>query len=126
MTGWRVTYRVLWAGFLLAAALNVLHVRAGVLTSYLADVVLPALLYVASRGLVSGARPLPIVRWIGRTPERAASVWFLASAATEVSQRFFPLGMFAGRFDPWDLVAFGVGIGGCYVADRWGHTVHAV
>lgn len=84
-----------------------LRVRGGFLTNYLADLTVPALLYIVSRGLVPNKRrsPLPLMRWLGRTPERAALSFFLASSATELSQVFWPTGLFAGRLDPWDVVA---------------------
>ena len=120
-TAWRVIYWMLMAAFLLTAALNMLHVRAGFLTNYLADLTLPALLYVLSRGLVSDKRSFVrggLMQWIGRTPARAAGVFFLASLATELSQIFSPRGFFPGRFDPWDIVAYGVGLLTCYVFDK--------
>lgn len=120
MTGWSIAYWLLWIGFFVAAALNLLRVRAGFLTNYLADLVVPALLYVISRGLVPRKRKAPfVVQWLGRTPERAASVLFLASAVTEWSQRYWPQGPFAGRYDPADIVAFGLGVSTCYICDRY-------
>jgi hypothetical protein len=109
--------------FLLTAALNLLHIRAGFLTNYLADLTVPALLYVLSRGLVpSKQRGFPFLfrpmRWLGRTPERAACFFFLASTATEASQIYWPHGFFAGRYDPWDIVAYGAGLSACYCFDR--------
>ena len=44
--GWTFAYRGLMGAFLLTAALNLLHARAGFLTNYLADLTVPALLYV--------------------------------------------------------------------------------
>jgi hypothetical protein len=108
------------AAFLLTAALNLLHLRAGFLTDHLADLTVPALLYVISRGLAPGKRrpSFSVLRWLGRTPERAAIVLFAASTATELSQLRWPRGPFAGRFDPWDVLAYGVGLLLCYGADR--------
>ena len=118
--GWTVAYWILMAAFLLTAALNLLHVRAGFLTSHLADLTVPALLYVLSRGLVPSKRlpVLALMRWLGRTPERAAVFLFLASSATEVSQIFWPRGFFAGRYDPWDIFVYGVGLLICYGFDK--------
>lgn len=107
-------------GFLLAAGLNLLRVQAGFLTSHLADLTVPALLYVISRGLVP-TRPgasVRLMRWLGRTPERAAVSFFAASAVTELSQIWWPRGWFAGSFDPWDLAAFAAGILACYGLDK--------
>jgi hypothetical protein len=53
-------------------------------------------------------------------PVILGSVLFIASAATEISQYFWPHGLFPGTFDPKDIAAFGVGIGICCFADlRW-------
>lgn len=103
----------------MSAALNLLHLRAGFLTNHLADLVVPAWLYVAARGLhTTSGRSTFIQRTIGRTPELAAASLFTASALTELSQRYWPQGVFRGRFDAWDVVAYGVGLTACYVADR--------
>jgi len=121
MRGWLVAYWGLWAAFILTAALNMLRVRAGFLTNYAADVVVPALLYVMLRGLAERPRaPGLLRRWFGLTPERAAFGVFVASAATELSQRYWPRGVFAGRYDVLDIAAFAGGIAVCYVCDRFG------
>ena len=107
---WRLAYWILMAAFVLTAALNLLQVRAGFLTSYLADLTVPALLYVVSRGLVPGKGGFPrrLMRLLGRTPETAAIFFFLASSATEFSQSLWPRGFFAGRFDPFDILEYEV------------------
>ena len=122
--GWTLAYWFLMASFLLTAALNLLHVRAGFLTSYLADLTVPALLYVLTRGLVpgTGIRPRVLMRIVGRTPESAATVLFLSSTATELSQVIWPRGFFAGRFDLWDIVSYGTGLMVCYGFDKLDHT----
>lgn len=122
--GWTLAYWVLMASFLLTAALNLLHVRAGFLTSYLADLTVPALLYVLSRGLVpgKGIHPRVLMRIVGRTPGSAATVLFLASTATELSQVIWPRGFFAGRFDLWDIVSYGTGLMVCYGFDKLDHA----
>lgn len=120
LRGWLLTYRVLWVAFLVTAALNMLHVRAGFLTNYAADLVVPALLYVMLRALAErDRRPTLLRRCFGGSPERTGTVLFLASSATEWSQRYWPEGVFAGRYDPWDVAAFGIGIVLCYLGDRW-------
>jgi hypothetical protein len=95
-----------------------LHIRAGFATSHLADLTVPALLYVIARGRATRPSWNFVMRWVGRTPERAASIFFLASTATEVSQIYWPRGFFAGRYDPWDIVAYGAGLLACYCGDR--------
>ena len=82
--GWSIAYWVLTICFVVAVALNMLRVRGGFLTNYLADLVFPAWMYIASRGLVFRKRKLPLVtHWLGRTPERAAGILFFAGIMTE-------------------------------------------
>jgi hypothetical protein len=117
--GWLVAYWTLFVAFLGTAALNMLHLRGGFLTNHAADLVVPAWLYVASRGLHSrNGRQTLMQRTLGQTPERAALVLFLASTLTEVSQFYWPRGLFAGRFDALDVLAYAVGLAICYVLDR--------
>ena len=122
---WRIFYWALFAAFMFAAALNMLHVHAGFLTSYLADLVVPAWLYVNARGLKPGSPGSSLLRsTVGRTPERAALILFVASTLTEVSQIYWPHGLFAGRFDPYDILAYAFGVGVCYSAEKWLAHVH--
>jgi hypothetical protein len=122
MQWWRVAYYLLLAAFLGTAALNMLGIRGGFFTNHAADLFVPAWLYVASRGLhFPGGRHTFFQRSIGRTPEMAACSLFVASALTELSQVAWPNGMFAGRFDPLDIVAYGFGLAVSYMADKiWG------
>ena len=116
---WRAVYYLLSIGFLGTAALNMLHVRGGFLTNYAADVVVPAWLYVGFRGLHGPRGPKSLIqRTLGRTPEIAALSLFVASTLTEVSQRFWPRGIFSGRFDVLDVVAYASGLAACYAAER--------
>lgn len=116
--GWIYAYWFLTAIFVGTAALNLLHARAGFFTNYLADLAVPAWLYVIMRGLAGKRTTLFFAPWIGATPERAAIVLFVASAASELSQRWWPRGFFAGHFDPLDIAAYAIGIGICYAFDR--------
>jgi len=117
--GWLIGYWVLFVVFLVTAALNMLHVRGGFLTNHTADVVVPAWLYVTSRGLHSGhGRRTLLARTLGRTPELAALSLLAACTLTEVSQFYWPHGIFSGRFDVLDLLAYAVGLAACYVADK--------
>jgi hypothetical protein len=97
--------------------MNMAHVRAGLLTSYGADLTLPAWLYITSRGLDSPSRRTLIGRYVGHTPAFAACLIVLASALTEVSQYFWPHGLFPGVFDPLDILAYVFGVGLCYGLD---------
>jgi hypothetical protein len=116
---WVAVYRVLFAGFLGTAALNMLHVRAGFLTNHAADLIVPAWLYVVFRGLHRPPGHANVYhRTLGRTPELAAASLFVASTLTELSQVYWPRGMFAGRFDPLDILAYGCGLAVCYVVDK--------
>lgn len=116
---WMVVYWTLFVAFLGTAMLNMLHVRGGFLTNHTADLVVPAWLYVAARGLhsVHGRRTL-VQRTLGRTSQRAAIGLFVASSMTEISQFYWPRGLFSGRFDPLDILAYAVGLAACYVADK--------
>lgn len=117
--GWRIAYWVLLAIFLLTAALNLLHVRAGFLTSHAADLFLPPWLYVVMRFFPAQRGWLGAIhRWFGQSPARAAGGLFVASALTELSQIAWPHGLFAGTFDPLDLVAYAVGLLVCFVVDE--------
>jgi hypothetical protein len=115
---WIYAYWFLTAVFIGTAALNLLHVHAGFFTNYAADLAVPAWLYVIMRGLAGRRTTLFFAPWIGATPERAAIVLFVASAASELSQHWWPRGFLAGHFDPFDIAAYAIGIGSCYVFDR--------
>ena len=120
-SGWSIAYWILTVCFVVAVALNMMRVRGGFLTNYLADLVFPAWFYIVVRGLVPRKRKLPLVaQWLGRTPERAVSVVFLGGVLAEWSSRYWPHGVFPGRYDPWDIVAYGLGLSICYVCDRYG------
>ena len=115
---WQWSFYALSTVFVVTAALNLLQVRAGFLTNYAADIVVPAWLYIAFRGHAPGGRRGLIAAVIGRTPEVAAMTLFIASTFTEWTQLYWPQGIFRGTFDPLDIVAFGVGLGACYAAER--------
>jgi hypothetical protein len=116
---WRVAFYLLFIAMIGAGTLNALHVRGGFLTNHLADLAVPAWLYIASRGLhTRDSRRTLIRRTVGRSAGFAAVSLFVASAATEVSQRFSPHGVFPGRFDPLDLAAYAAGLLACYAAER--------
>jgi hypothetical protein len=118
-TGWRVAYWAFLGVFVLTAMLNMADVSAGFLTSYAADLFVPAWLYIVLRRLAGhGPSWNPILRWFGRSPEIAAGSLFIGSALTELSQIAWPQGFFAGTFDPLDLVAYGAGLFGCYFAEK--------
>jgi hypothetical protein len=96
-----------------------LHIRGGFFTSYAADLIVPAWLYAALRGLHSSrGRTKFLQRTLGRSPELAAVSLFIASALTEVSQVFWPDGLFSGRFDPLDLLMYASGLAVVYTADK--------
>ena len=125
LRGWRFVYWALWVAFVATAVLNMFHVRAGFFTNHAADLVVPAFLYVMLRGLAErDYRPTLLRRWFGGTPERAGMVLFVASAATDWCQRYWPHGVFSGRYDPLDIAAFGFGIVVCYGCDKWGSIPH--
>jgi hypothetical protein len=116
---WGVAYYVLLAVFILTAVLNMAKIRGGFFTNHAADLVVPAWLYIVARRLhTSGPKLTLLHRTIGRTGATAAISLFVASAITEFSQYFWPRGMFAGRFDPLDVLSYAVGVGACYAAEK--------
>ena len=117
-TTWRLLSWGLFGAFLVAAGLNMTGTAAGFATNHLADLVGPAWLYIAFRGLAEPPTDNRLRRLLGATPERAATVLFLGSTATEMTQIFWPTGLFSGRFDPLDIGAFGLGILPLYLMDK--------
>ena len=115
---WKILWWSLFVVWATGALLGVNHIRSGLITSHGADLTLPAWMYIMIRSLENPARRSWLRRSFGRTPERAASVLFVGSALTEVSQYYWPAGVFPGVFDPWDIVMYGVGLLFCYVLDR--------
>jgi hypothetical protein len=113
---WQMLWWTALAGFLASAALNMAHVRGGFATNHLADICVPAWLVLSARD--PRRRNTLIATLVGVSPARAAILLWLASTVTEVSQRFWPHGLFSGRFDPWDIVAYAAGILPCYIFDR--------
>src|SRR5512147_1444692 len=108
---WRVAYWLLLVIFIATAALNMQHVRAGFLTDHAADLFLPPWMYVVLRHF-PGRRfaANPVSRWLGRSPALAAGSLFVTSALTELSQLYWPKGLFRGTFDPLDIIAYGSGL----------------
>jgi hypothetical protein len=115
---WRLLSWVLFGAFLVAAVLNMTETPAGFATNHLADLVGPAWLYIVFRGLAEPQKRNRLGRFIGATPERAAIILCVGSAATEITQIYWPSGLFAGRFDPLDIVAFAIGLFPLYLVDK--------
>jgi hypothetical protein len=115
---WTIAYWSLTIVFLVTAFLSIQRIPAGFLSSYAADVACPAWLYIGLRGLQGPKRPNALGRFFAATPERAAFVLFGGSTLTELSQIWWPRGIFAGTYDPYDIVAYAVGVGTCYLAEK--------
>jgi hypothetical protein len=116
--GWNITSWLLLIVWLGCGLLDMWHVRGGLLTSYGADVTLPAWLYIITRSLDNPTRKTILQRFLGRTPELAAGALFMASTFTEIGQWFWPKGLFSGTFDPFDILAYASGIAICYMFDK--------
>lgn len=95
---------------LIVGALQMFHVRGGFLTNYGADVFGTAWLYAMFR---QGTTVLQRGRRF--SPEATAMFVFLGCAGSELGQK---VRVVPGRFDPLDLLAFGVTILVCYGIDR--------
>ena len=115
---WAIAYWFLTVVFFVTAFISIQRIPAGFLSSYAADVACPAWLYIGMRGLQGPKRPNRLGRFFAATPERAALVLFGGSTLTEFSQLWWPRGIFAGTYDPYDIVAYAVGVGACYVAEK--------
>ena len=115
---WHRVYYFLTAVFVATAALNMLGMRAGFMTNYAADIVVPAWLYIALRGHAPGGRRGPFARMFGSSPTITSLTLFVASAFTEVSQHFWPEGLFRGTFDPLDILAFAGGLSACVLGEH--------
>ena len=95
------------------AALQMAHIRAGLVTSAGADLMCPALLYIVTRRdqtLLRRVLPLHL------GPDQAAALNLIACYAWEFCQRYdlrgTPLFFTHGTFDPMDLLAYTVGVAG--------------
>jgi hypothetical protein len=115
---WRLLSWVLFGAFLVAGALNMTGTAAGFATNHLADLVGPAWLYIVFRGLAESGKRNRLGRFLGATPERAATILFAGSCATEFTQIYWPSGVFSGRFDPLDIAAFAIGLLPLYLVDK--------
>ncbi len=116
---WSVALIVLFFAFSTAAALNFLRVSGGFLTNYCADITGPALFYIIYRERYQlKLSNNSIMRYIGATPDTCALVMFTGSTFTEISQYYWPQGIFNGYFDPLDILAFAVSVGACYALDK--------
>lgn len=96
---------VVYAGFFLAGSISS-KIYSGSLENYVHgyvhDVTGPACFYFAERIL-------------GQSRFESASITFLYCSLYEVTQR---LGLIKGSFDPYDFVAYGVGVGLALGLDR--------
>lgn len=108
--GGRRFYLGAMATALAVGALQMYHVRGGVLTDYGADVFGTAWLYAMVRMGRTVIRRGQILR-----PEIAAVLVFLGCAASEFGQRSH---LVPGHFDPYDLAAYGVTVLSCVLLDR--------
>ncbi|MEO8634487.1 MAG: hypothetical protein ABI587_04320 [Gemmatimonadales bacterium] len=115
---WNLISWLLLVIWVTCGVLNMSHLRVALLTSYGADLTAPAWLYVTLRGLNTRRPRTGIGALVGRTPEIAGSLIVLGSTATEVSQLWWPHGLFPGIFDPLDIAAYFSGVGVCYALDR--------
>ena len=119
LTVWRSLFWLTFGAFFLTAGLNMAHISAGFATNHLADLAGPAWLYIVFRGLATLQRRTQFGRVLGATPARAALILFAGSTITEVSQYYWPIGLFPGRFDPLDILTYACGLLPLYLLDRW-------
>ena len=113
---WKSIHYVLLSGVIITGALNMLEVRGGFTTNYLADIIIPPLLYINTVKLPS--KRFQVLIFLSEKPLLTAVLIFAGSTFTEVCQIFWPRGLFSGYFDPWDIVAFSSGLIVVYTVDR--------
>ena len=101
---------VLWV---VVAVLEMKRIRLGLVTSYGADLFMPAWLYVVA---VQGKT---LFRFLGLGTDRpvlVAGIVFGFCVAWELGQKIHWI---PGVFDPLDIVAYAVGVGGVLLIDLW-------
>lgn len=107
----RVFHAAMMTTALAVGALQMYRVHGGLLTDYGADVFGTAWLYAMAReGRTIVQRGRTMGAW------SAAAIIFVLCAASEAGQR---LHLVPGRFDPYDLAAYGVSVVVCAVIDGW-------
>src|SRR5262247_662127 len=92
---WSIASLLLFAASIATGLLEMMRVRAGFITNYVADIAIPAYLYIVFRGLHNPTYRTPLTKYIGRRPEITALVILGGSIATEICQRYWPSGLFA-------------------------------
>src|SRR5262249_45933813 len=106
----RIFYAVAISTALAIGALQMYHVRGGILTNYGADVFGTAWLYAMTR---LGRTVIQRGRTAGAGI--SAGIVFLLCAVSELGQRVH---LVPGHYDPYDIVAYAVTAGTCWVIDR--------
>jgi hypothetical protein len=123
---WAIAYWILFGCWVVGAGLFMARYNGGFLTNYLSDLTFPPYFYIHLRGLRTETRDLPntffFKQWFGRTPERAAISIFLVGFVTELKTMVWPEGIITGTYDPYDVVAYAVGLVICYAIDKNTHV----
>ncbi len=116
---WRVARHVLFAIWVLAAAITmypsigeVLRLSGTLFTSYAADLAFPPWFYIVCRH----HPPNPLTRWLGRAPVLLAAGILVVGALSEFVQLHQPR-LISGTFDPLDIAAYAVGLALCLIFD---------
>lgn len=119
---WIYLYWILLAGWVTGAALFMARINGGFLTDYLTDIAFPAWFYIHIRGLWTKDRKIPQVimfgDWFGIVPERALISILLVGIITEFKTLYLPKGIITGTFDPFDILAYAIGLLICYYLDK--------
>jgi hypothetical protein len=117
-SGWAIVKWALFAVWTVAAAANVGKIRGGFLTNHAADLAIPAWLYIVLREQKAQGRGPHRLPRAGRSAEATAAMIFSGAALTESSQYFWPLGVWAGTFDPLDIAAYAASVAACYLSEQ--------
>jgi hypothetical protein len=114
---WRLAEIVLLISWGAAAVANLMHIRGGFLTNHLADLTISPWIYIMQRRQQTKPSRVPILGWLRQSPVRLGLAIYAGSTITEISQYFWPHGLFPGTFDWYDLFCYVLGMGIVVTAD---------
>lgn len=119
---WSFSFWLLLLAWIVGALLNMYRVKGGFFTNYLSDLAFPPWFYIYIRGLNKKQSTLPrlaiVGDWFGQKPTRAFVSIFLVGVFSEFKTLYWPGGIITGTFDPYDILAYFIGLFTCYILDR--------
>lgn len=121
ISGWRIAYYMLLALWIIGALLFMYRIKAGFLNSYLSDVAFPPWFYIYLRGLHRSDQRIATIpifgQYFGKTAWHAGISIFLVGMVSELLVLVGPRQLITGTFDPFDILAYAVGLIVCMAFD---------